>query len=136
MQLSGRESRVSENERINSAAIIPIPGDDDALNRTGQTILDLIQRAATAAEKNSQHAMGIAHKLSLELRAAEDHIKKLQIDLQHYKARCDRAEGWLRQISSEIKKRFFPSDEIANPESARRAGPENYAPKKPDRRCP
>jgi hypothetical protein len=115
--------------------VIPFPNEDDSLDRTGQTILGLLQRAAGAAEKNSQHAMGIAHKLSLELRAAEDHIKKLETDLRHYKDRSDRAEGWLRQISLQIEKRFFASTEPQGvQEPARPSGPDDYAPRKSDRR--
>ena len=116
-------------------SVIPFPNGDDPLDRTGQTILGLLQRAAGIAEKNSQHAMGIAHKLSLELRAAEDHIKKLETELRYYKDRADRAEEWLRQISLQIEKRFpAPGDSHPNQEPARPTGPEEYAPKKSDRR--
>ena len=118
-----------------SETVIPFPNDDDPLDRTGQTILGLLQRAAGVAERNSQHAMGIAHKLSLELRAAEDHIKKLEAELRYYKDRSDRAEEWLRQISMQIEKRFPASgDSHANQEPARQGGPEDYAPRKLDRR--
>ena len=116
-------------------SVIPFPNGDDPLDRTGQTILGLLQRAAGIAEKNSQHAMGIAHKLSLELRAAEDHIKKLETELRYYKERSDRAEEWLRQISMQIEKRFpGPGDSHPNQEPPRQGGPEEYAPKKSDRR--
>ena len=126
---------MQESRADTSDTVIPFPNDDDPLDRTGQTILGLLQRAAGIAEKNSQHAMGIAHKLSLELRAAEDHIKKLETELRYYKDRSDRAEEWLRQISLQIEKRFpASSDSHANQEPARQSGPEDYAPRKPDRR--
>jgi hypothetical protein len=126
---------MQESGSDTSETLIQFPNDDDPLDRTGHTILGLLQRAAVVAEKNSQHAMAIAHKLSLELRAAEDHIKKLEADVRHYKDRSDRAEEWLRQISLHIEKRFFASDDShANQEPARQGGPEDYAPRKLDRR--
>jgi hypothetical protein len=128
-------SEMQESRADTSDTVIPFPNDDDPLDRTGQTILGLLQRAAGIAEKNSQHAMGIAHKLSLELRAAEDHIKKVETELRYYKDRSDRAEEWLRQISLQIEKRFPASgDGHANQEPARQSGPDDYAPRKPDRR--
>lgn len=96
----------------------------DPLDSAGQTILGLLHRAAGMAEENSQHALGVAHKLSLQLRAAEDRIKDLEADVRHYQDRADRAEKWLHQISVEIEQRFFgPGDgrrELAPP---RQSGP-------------
>jgi hypothetical protein len=128
-------SEVKENGPDAPETVIPFPNDGDPLDRTGQTILDLLQRATSIAEKNSQHAMGIAHKLSLELRAAEDHIKKLEPELAYYKDRSNRAEEWLRQISLQIEKRFpAPGDGHGNQEPTRQSGPDDYAPRKSDRR--
>src|ERR1700689_2848885 len=79
----------------------------DPLDKAGQTILGLLHRAAGIAEENSQHALGVAHKISLQLRAAEDEKKALEADLKHYQDRADRAEKWLHQISDEIERKFF-----------------------------
>jgi hypothetical protein len=128
-------NEMKENGPDTSETVIPFPNDEDPLDRTGQTILGLLQRAAGIAEKNSQHAMDIAHKLSLELRAAEDHIKKLEAELKYYRGRSDRAEEWLRQISLQIEKRFPASgDSHADQEPGRQGGPQDYAPRKSDRR--
>ena len=111
--------------------IIPFPSGGDPLDRTGQTILGLLQRAAAIAEKNSQHALGVAHKLSLELRAAEDHIKKLEADLWHYQQRSERADEWMRQISMQIENKFFGSGNTHPSEAPpRQASPQDYAPRK------
>ena len=88
----------------------PVPNGDDPLDSAGHSILGLLQRAAGMAEENSQHALGIAHKLSLQLRAAEDRIKDLEADVQHYRDRADRAEKWLHHISAEIEQQFFKPD--------------------------
>jgi len=126
---------VNENGANPPEAINSFPSEEDPLDRTGQAILGLLQRAAGIAEKNSQHALGVAHKLSLELRASEDHIKKLEAELQYYKDRCNRAEEWLRQISAQIEMRFpAMGDELVGKEPARPSGPEAYAPRKSDRR--
>lgn len=81
--------------------------DGDSLDKTGQTILGLLQQAAGAAKDNCQHALGVAHKLSLQLRAAEERIKELESDVRHYKDRADHAEQWLLRISEEIEHRFL-----------------------------
>ena len=139
-------SEVQENGQGRPEVIAASPNGEDQLDRAGQEILGLLQRAATVAEKNSQHALGIAHKLSLELRAAEDHIKKLEADLQYYKDRSSRAEEWLRQISAQIEMQFPapvvegavakepPRQSGAEAYAAKQNGPEAYAPKKSDRR--
>jgi hypothetical protein len=128
-------SEVHENGQGRPEAIVASSNGEDQLDRAGQEILGLLQRAATVAEKNSQHALGIAHKLSLELRASEDHIKKLEAELQYYKDRSGRAEDWLRQISAQIEVQFpAPIAATADPEAPRQNGFEAYAPKKPDRR--
>jgi hypothetical protein len=105
-----------------------VPDAGDPLDSAGQTILGLLHRAAGMAEENSQHALGVAHKLSLQLRAAEDRIKDLEADVQFYRVRADRAEKWLHQISVEIEQRFFgPADALGAQPAFRQAGPEAYA---------
>jgi hypothetical protein len=104
------------------------PGPGDALDSAGQTILGLLHRAAGMAEESSQHALGLAHNLSLQLRNAEDRIKDLEADVRHYQDRADRAEKWLHQIAVEIEQRFFkPTDSRPAQAPPRKAGPEAYA---------
>ena len=57
----------------------------DTLDRAGQAILGLLNRAASAAEANCQQAAEMANKLSGQVRA----------------------EKWLYQISGEIEQNFF-----------------------------
>jgi hypothetical protein len=79
----------------------------DPVETAGQTILGLLNQAADAANANTKHALDVAHKLSRELRAAEERITELEADLRHYRERAERAEKWLNFISSEIQQRFF-----------------------------
>jgi chromosome segregation ATPase len=105
-----------------------VTDDGDLLDSAGRTILGLLHRAAGMAEENSQHALGVAHKLSLQLRAAEDRIKDLEADVRHYQDRADRAEKWLYQISEEIDQRFFkPTDGRPAQAPPRQVGPQAYA---------
>jgi hypothetical protein len=73
----------------------------------GETILQLIHRAAGVAEENSRHAVEIAQKLSHQLRASEDRIAELEAEAATYRERAERAEQWLRRIYSEIDNRFL-----------------------------
>jgi hypothetical protein len=105
-----------------------VPGAADPLDSAGQTIIGLLHRAAGMAEENSQHALGVAHKLSLQLRAAEERIADLEADVRGYQDRADRAEKWLYQISVEIEQRFFRSVDNRPVQAApRQAGPMAYA---------
>jgi hypothetical protein len=79
----------------------------DALDDAGQTVMAMLQQAAVTAKENCGRALGVAHGLSLQLRTAEDRIRDLEADLQHFQDRALRAENWLRRISQEIENRFF-----------------------------
>jgi hypothetical protein len=79
----------------------------DTVESAGATILGLLNQAAEAASANTKHALDVAHKLSRQLRAAEERIAGLEADLKHYKERTERAENWLNLISSEIQQKFF-----------------------------
>ena len=83
----------------------------DQLDKAGQAILGLLNRAASAAETNYQQAIEMTHKLSAQLRSAEDRILELEAHVRHHQERADRAERWLYQISVEIEQRFFGREE-------------------------
>jgi hypothetical protein len=53
----------------------------DQLDKAGQTILQMLHRAAGVAEENSRHALETAQKLSHQLRAAEDRIGELEAEV-------------------------------------------------------
>jgi hypothetical protein len=98
--------------------------DGDFLDHAGQSILGLLQQAATTAKENCGRALRVAHDLSLQLRAAEDQIKTLEAELRHLEDRALRAENWLQRISPEIEARFFePSDGHQQHTPARQNGP-------------
>ena len=79
----------------------------DQLDKAGQTILQMLHRAAGVAEENSRHALDMAQKLSDQLRAAEDRIAQLEAQVAAYQERAERAEQWLHRVYTEIEDRFL-----------------------------
>jgi hypothetical protein len=95
------------------------PGHADQLDKAGQTILQLLHKAAGVAEANSQHALEMAQKLSDQLRAAESRIAELEAEVRLYQDRSTRAEQWLHRVYTEIEDRFVRQPHHAT--TARRA---------------
>jgi hypothetical protein len=95
--------------------------DSNQLDSAGQAILNLLHRAAGAAEANSRKALETAQNLSSQLRAAGDRIAKLEAEVQHYRGRSDRAEEWLSKISIEIENRLIDQPEEKRRQMSRRS---------------
>ena len=70
----------------------------DPLDRAGQSILGLLQKAGDATDQDRRHALEMAQRLSQELRAAQDRIAQLEDDLAAHRDRAERAELWLDKI--------------------------------------
>ena len=106
----------SNGEAYESESVVPFApknaasNDADQLDRAGQTILQLLQKAAGVAEENSKHALDMAQKLSHQLRAAEDRVAELEAEVQLYRDKADRAEQWLHKVYTEIEDRFLPRE--------------------------
>jgi ABC-type transporter Mla subunit MlaD len=83
----------------------------DQLDKAGQTILQLLHRAAGVAEENSRRALDTAQKLSQQLRAAEDRIAELEAEVTAYSDRAERAEQWLHRVYTEIEDRFLRQED-------------------------
>jgi hypothetical protein len=77
------------------------------LDKAGQTILQLLNKAADVAEQNSRHAIDTAQRLSHQLRAAEDRIAELEAEVEEYRQQAERAEQWLHKVYTEIEGRFI-----------------------------
>jgi DNA repair exonuclease SbcCD ATPase subunit len=99
----------------------------DLVDRAGNAILGLVNRAAGTAAADLQEAREVAERLALQLqasrdqvRAADDQINALKADVRRYQDRANRAETWLQQISSEIEQKFLGVDDSR---PARRSGP-------------
>ena len=84
--------------------------DSRQLDTAGQSILQLLHKAADFAEQNSRHAVDTAQRLSQQLRASEQRIAELEAEVQAYQQRADRAEQWLHKVHAEIESRFLRND--------------------------
>src|ERR1700738_2212740 len=74
---------------------------------SGRTIVALLQRAAEMAKDDCARAMDLAHKLSFQLRAAEERARELEAEAAHFRDRAARAEAWLLRIHNEVEHTFF-----------------------------
>jgi hypothetical protein len=73
----------------------------------GQAIIAKIQKAADLSNENCDRAMALAHKLSMQLRAAEDRINQLEAEVELFRDRATRAERWLQTIQKEIEEKLI-----------------------------
>jgi hypothetical protein len=88
----------------------PAQGEQDdhtKLDKAGETILQLLNKAADVADGNSRRAMDIAQKFSDQLRVAEDRVAELEAEVTVYQQRAERAEQWLHRVYTEIEDRFL-----------------------------
>jgi len=77
------------------------------VEEAGEAIIAKIQKAAELSNENCDRAMRLAHKLSMELRAAEDRINQLESEAQLFRDRAAPAEGWLETIQKEIEEKLI-----------------------------
>src|SRR5215471_13036361 len=83
----------------------------DVVDRAGNAIVELVNRAANNGEANLLAAQETAEKLAYQLRAAQGRINELEANVRYYQDRTERAEKWMHQISSEIHQRFLGPDD-------------------------
>src|SRR6516225_9936109 len=86
------------------------------VEEAGEAIIAKIQKAAELSNENCDRAMKLAHKLSMQLRAAEERISQLEAEVELFRDRAARAEGWLQTIQKEIE------EKLITPRSASSAG--------------
>jgi hypothetical protein len=76
-------------------------------NDAGNGILALLHKAAESAKEDCARAMDLAHKLSFQLRAAEERARELEAEANHFRDRAATAENWLAVIHNEVQETFF-----------------------------
>jgi chromosome segregation ATPase len=77
------------------------------VDEAGQAIVAQIRTAADLAKEDCDRAMSLAHKLSMELRSAEDRTHEMEAEVEHWRERAARAEQWLRIIQNEIEEKLL-----------------------------
>jgi hypothetical protein len=93
-------------------ALAPKKGPSDATmvaDDAGQHIVALVQKASDMAKADCQRAMDLAHRVSSELRAAEERAREFEAEANYFRDRAARAEEWLVRIESELQQTFFQS---------------------------
>jgi hypothetical protein len=92
------------------------PDRDDPLDQVGRTLMTMVQQAANSSKENVERAVSMAHKLSIQLRAAEDRISQLEGEVERLQTRASRAEQWLGAIKNEIEEKLIAPMEANRPE--------------------
>jgi hypothetical protein len=93
-------------------------GELEPIDQAGHALVGLLKEAADISKDNVQRAMTMAHRLSIELRSAEDRISELKAEVERLESRATRAEQWLGTIKKEIE------DTLIAPMEANRSNPQ------------
>src|SRR5215831_11796617 len=72
------------------------------LDEAGHAIIAMLQKAAEASKEECARAMDLAHRLSFELRAAEERARVAEAEAARFRDRATQAEGWLLRIRNEL----------------------------------
>jgi TolA-binding protein len=75
----------------------------EPIDQAGHAVIGLLKEAADTSKESIERAMTVAHRLSLELRTAEDRIRELEGEIERLESRATRAEQWLGTIKKEIE---------------------------------
>ena len=77
------------------------------IDQAGHAIVAMLWEAASVSNENVDRAMSMAHKLAIQLRAAEEQITQLQGKVERLESRAAHAERWLETIKQEIEKKLI-----------------------------
>ena len=86
---------------------------------SGRAIVALLRKAAEMVKEDCARAMDLAHKLSFQLRAAEERARELEAEAAHFRDRATRAEEWLLRIQNEVEQTFFQKKERSSRQAPR-----------------
>jgi hypothetical protein len=85
----------------------PTHDKEAAAEDVGNDILSLLRKAAEIAKDDCARAMDLAHKLSFQLRTAEERARELEAEANHFRERAVAAEKWLVVIHNGVQQTFF-----------------------------
>ena len=88
---------------------------DESIDQSGYAVIAPLKEASDVSQENVDRAMTVAHKLLMELRAAEDRISQLEAEIERVGSRATRAEQWLGVIRKEIEDRLIAPLEANRP---------------------
>ena len=102
----------------------PLPGDGVIIDEAGQAIITLLGKAAQMTKESCTQAMDVAHRLSVQMRAAEDRTRKAEAEAAHCRDRATRAEAWIIRISEEVERVFFEKQQPTSQRDPKPSGVE------------
>jgi hypothetical protein len=104
----GESVAMDTSEQVFEFAPQEAPGGvGNPLVEPGPVLVAKLRKAAELANENCDRAMALAHKLAMQIRAAEARIYQLEAELKQYQARDAGAEKWLQLIKKEIEDKFI-----------------------------
>jgi hypothetical protein len=86
------------------------------IEQMGHAVVAMLREAASISHENVDRAMNMAHKLAIQLRAAEERIAHLQREVERLETRAACAERWLETIKREIEDKLIAPMEANRPE--------------------
>jgi hypothetical protein len=101
---------MDENRSESTEQVIKFPPKQQSsisADEAGQAVIAKIRKAAELSHETCDRAMALAHKLAMQLRAAEDRINRLEREVALFRDRAARAEGWLQTIHQEIEEKLI-----------------------------
>jgi hypothetical protein len=96
-----------------------------ALDESGNVIIGMLHKAAAMGKEDCARAMDVAHRLSLELRGAEQRAREAEAQAAHFRDRANTAEHWLLRIHNELNQTFFQGGESRQMSSQRDTPPDH-----------
>ena len=69
-------------EVLSFAARRNVRDESDPIDQAGHALIAMLEEAATLSRENVDRAMSVAHRLSIQLRAAEDRVNQLEAEIK------------------------------------------------------
>lgn len=88
----------------------------DPVDRAGHALVAMLREAANISNESVDRATSLAHKLAMQLRAAEERIVELQGEVELLAGRATHAEHWLETIKQEIEDKLIAPMQANRPE--------------------
>ena len=101
-------------EGVRKFAPKPRPESGNPTDDAGSALIIRLQQAAKVSNENCDRAMALAHKLSGQLRAAEDRAARIDAEIAEVEARAARsADARIREMEGQLGRAKAAADERA-----------------------
>src|SRR5258706_2590203 len=130
-----REGAMGQDRSEITEQVVKFPPKQQSGNpadEAGQAVIAQIRKAAELANENCDRAMALAHKLAMQLRAAEDQMTQLEAEVALFRDRATRA-GRLQTIHSEIEQKLIAPRSAFGTEQTLVSSNSNTEPSQPSR---